>query len=149
MSTVIGAVLTGGLAYAVDKTHKVAEARRLIQTSPADLDRDIVAQGSTDFRLDTLDTDLRILGLRSLVLDFLHIRPRGELSMLSCMGRVRRREFRWIELGDGKPVHPRRLFELHGGAVHLQVEKLEAAGVEIDVPTHPNHRISAQQRGAP
>ena len=63
VTALVGAFVGGGAGYLIDKSHKAAEARQLLQASPEWANRYVTDKGPT-FRIDTLDQDLRKVGIR-------------------------------------------------------------------------------------
>lgn len=61
--TVVGAMLGGGAGFFFDKRYRKAEEQRLLETSPKYENRYNVDTGPV-FRIDTLDVDLRKVGIR-------------------------------------------------------------------------------------
>ena|SRR5262249_9808535 len=61
---IVGAIVGASAGYAIETGRKAAEVRRLLESAPEFLSRYVVTQGSVAFRIDTLDQDLKRIGIR-------------------------------------------------------------------------------------
>jgi hypothetical protein len=74
----VAGIGAGAVGYVVDKAYRKAEERRLVESTPEYQQRYVVRQGSSDFRLDTLDQDLRVVGIQFVSMSSPQTKPTPE-----------------------------------------------------------------------
>jgi hypothetical protein len=68
----------GTVGFIVDKAYRKSEERRLLEMRPGYVDPYVIREGTADFRLDTLDQDLRKVGVRFTSMSSPQLRPTPE-----------------------------------------------------------------------
>lgn len=74
----VAGVAGGAVGFVVDRAYKKAEERRLLELEPGYVDPYVVRQGTADFRVDTLDQDLRKVGIRFTSMSSPQLKPSPE-----------------------------------------------------------------------